>query len=102
MVREQFNARLEDDYAEAVHEFAEDKGLGKSVAARRLIVTGLRVKGYADTDERGLDLEAYDHPVVYGLIVSFLILFGLILWMIFGNPEQLITTTAEGIFNTLF
>lgn len=52
MPREQFNVQLEPDYAEAIKDFAEDRGLSKSVAVRRLIVEGLRAQDYIDTEQQ--------------------------------------------------
>lgn len=49
--REQFNSRLKDDQAAAVHDFMQTQGTSKAEATRQLVAKGLQSEGYLGGDD---------------------------------------------------
>jgi hypothetical protein len=50
--REKYQTRLSQDRAEAVDEYAEDRGISRAEAVRRLITTGLKEKADEEEDQQ--------------------------------------------------
>jgi hypothetical protein len=81
MTRERIQTRDDPDVTEAIEEMADEKDISKAEAIRRLVRTGLEVKGYRDRDGSRVERAAMGRYallaiLLIGLLAFLLIFFG--------------------------
>ena len=72
MPREQLQARCDPDTIDEVQQLADEKGISKSEAVRRLIREGLEAKADEADDEAELRRAGSAPPLLLILIIAFL------------------------------